>query len=465
MPCKQRDIQAFTRVSKPTSNGSELTKRRRGANNENVADSKKRRVLQLETPPDTPANTFKRGLVDSTISASLKSAKRKRSPLSPALTVNMLPMSTNSEDIPILDIDTDCIPLELQELEQLNASFLTALSLHYAHSGTSSPVDVRTLTPSITRLWGKRKVGIDDIRLCIGILLSTGTGPGLRNVPIFGLSNYGNGRICIDLAALARKQAPIGQAFDESKLNTLFAERLRKRWRCFAGTNKNATFLPFLEQLPRADISFSASAGKAQTLLLKGQRRLEQVLQPKEDGEHGTEKRRRLNTVEGLRNNEDDSQRSNPHPDVEPSSLSWKRPDPTSSLTANIRSLSLLERIRTKEFNHTNETSGLSKAELERRAAFQRAEELLGILDLLATSKGGGQRVSFPLPALVRNVQSSLRSPMSKDEIERCLQVLEKEVAPWYVSMAKFGTVVGVVVNRGFRPTKEDVQARLTANM
>jgi len=465
MPCKQRDIQAFTRVSKPTSNGSELTKRRRGANNENLADngrdSKKRRVLQLETPPDTPTNGRKRGLVDVTISASAPALKRKRSPLSPALTVNMLPMGTNSEDIPILDIDTDCIPLELQELEQLNASFLTALSLHYAHSGTSSPVDVRTLTPSITRLWGKRKVGIDDIRLCIGILLSTGTGPGLRNVPIFGLSNYGNGRICIDLVALARKQAPIGQAFDESKLNTIFAERLRKRWQCFAGTNKNAKFLPFLEQLPRADISFSASAGKAQTLLLKGQRRLEQVLQPKEDGEYGAEKRRRLNTVEGLRNNEDDSQSNN----VEPSSLSRKRPDPTSSLTANIRSLSLLERIRTKEFNHTNETSGLSKAELERRAAFQHAEELLSILDLLAASKGGGQRVSFPLPALVRNVQSSLRSPMSKDEIERCLQVLEKEVAPWYVSMAKFGTVVGVVVNRGFRPTKEDVQARLTANM
>jgi uncharacterized protein YejL (UPF0352 family) len=53
---------------------------------------------------------------------------------------------------------------------------------------------------------------------------------------------------------------------------------------------------------------------------------------------------------------------------------------------------------------------------------------------------------------------------MSKDEIERCLQVLEKEVAPWYISMAKFGNVVGVVVNRSFRPTKEDVQARLATN-
>lgn len=117
-----------------------------------------------------------------------------------------------------------------------------------------------------------------------------------------------------------------------------------------------------------------------------------------------------------------------------------------------------------KELNQANEASGLSKTELERRAALQRAEELLGILDLLATSKGSGQRVSFPLPALVRSVQNSLRSPMSKDEIELCLQLLGKEVAPWYVSIAKFGTIVGVVVNRGFRPTKEDVQARLAAN-
>jgi len=300
--------------------------------------------------------------------------------------------------------------------------------------------------------------------LCIGILLSTGTGSGPRNVPIFSLMNYGNGRICIELAALARKQAPIGQAFDESQLNTIFAERLRRRWRCFAGASKNAKFLPFLEQLPRSDISLSSSTEKAQTLLLKGQRRLEQVLQPKENDENGMEKRRRLNTVEGPRNFADDSQSGNPQLDMKPSSFLGNRQDPTSSITTTIRSLSLLERIRTKEFNQANKASGTSKAELERRAAFHRAEELLGILDLLAASKGNGQRVSFPLPALVRSVQSSLRSPMSKDEIERCLQVLEKEVAPWYVSMAKFGTIVGVVVNRGFRPTKEDVQARLAAN-
>jgi hypothetical protein len=202
-------------------------------------------------------------------------------------------------------------------------------------------------------------------------------------------------------------------------------------------------------------------------LLLKGQRRLEQILRSKEDGEYNTEKRRRLNTVGGLANIANDLQSSNSHLDIGQRSFSGKenkRSYPTSILNANIRSLSLLERIRMKEFNQANEAHGLSKAELGRQAAFQRAEELLGILDLLAASKGSGQRVSFPLPALVRSVQNSLRSPMSKDEIERCLQVLEKEVAPWYISMAKFGNVVGVVVNRGFRPTKEDVQARLATN-
>ena len=206
---------------------------------------------------------------------------------------------------------------------------------------------------------------------------------------------------------------------------------------------------------------------ETQPFMLKRQHRLEQASRPKEDGEYGTEKRRKLNTVGELGNIANDSQSNNPQLDIEQSSFSGKenkRSDSTSSLTVNIRNLSLLERIRMKEFNQANEAPRLSKAELGRLAAFQRSEELLGILDLLAASKGSGQRVSFPLPVLVRSVQNSLRSPMSKDEIENCLQVLEKEVAPWYISMAKFGTIVGVIVNRGFRPTKEDVQARLEAN-
>jgi hypothetical protein len=97
-------------------------------------------------------------------------------------------------------------------------------------------------------------------------------------------------------------------------------------------------------------------------------------------------------------------------------------------------------------------------------AALQHAEELLEILSFLAAAKGGSARVSFSLPALVTNVRSSIRSPMSKEEILRCLQVLSSDVVPGHVNMVTFGSVTGVVVDRSRKPTLADVKAKLKAN-
>jgi hypothetical protein len=42
------------------------------------------------------------------------------------------------------------LPAELVNLLALHSSFLTALSLHYAHNGVSSPADLRDITTSAT---------------------------------------------------------------------------------------------------------------------------------------------------------------------------------------------------------------------------------------------------------------------------------------------------------------------------
>lgn len=57
------------------------------------------------------------------------------------------------------------LPAELLNLLALHSSFLTALSLHYAHNGTSTPADLRDLTASITLVWKQRQVTYDDSTL------------------------------------------------------------------------------------------------------------------------------------------------------------------------------------------------------------------------------------------------------------------------------------------------------------
>jgi hypothetical protein len=47
---------------------------------------------------------------------------------------------------------------------------------------------------------------------------------------------------------------------------------------------------------------------------------------------------------------------------------------------------------------------------------------------------------------------------MSTEEIERCIVVIGKEVAPGYVEKKVFGSMKGVVVNRMFKPDAEKLR-------
>lgn len=87
------------------------------------------------------------------------------------------------------------LPAELVNLLALHSSFLTALSLHYAHNGTSTPADLRDLTASITLVWKQRQVTYDDIRLLMGVL---SYGPDGSNIP-YTLSDYGRGKIVLEI--------------------------------------------------------------------------------------------------------------------------------------------------------------------------------------------------------------------------------------------------------------------------
>jgi phage gp46-like protein len=65
------------------------------------------------------------------------------------------------------------------------------------------------------------------------------------------------------------------------------------------------------------------------------------------------------------------------------------------------------------------------------------------------------------MSALLQSLQGSIRTPLSREEMLRCVEVLASEVAPEYLSIVKMGAISSVVINQAARP--HDVRARLVA--
>jgi hypothetical protein len=435
---RQRPLLDFTTQSKPLASTMDSKKRKLSPSDDEDSDApqqaftsllaKKRKVAVLVTPPRTP---------------------------SPSLDI----ASTSFDD-----------------LIKLNTAFLSAMSLHHAHNGSSSSLDLRVVTPSITKAWGKRQVDLDDIRALIGIY----------NDGFFRLLNFGDGKVCIEMSPTStsknstkrrHNEQAFGPRFEENELKKEFAKKFESKWQTWLkiqSTNQHIDFVTaFLRSVAsQQPLEESSTVRKIAPLRAKGQQRLEEVLGPLMKRIHISDdnapsdapakrQRRGSNTkptrpsitrthsgFPGRFGNDKENDIAQP----------VKKPE-TAPLPTSVRSASLIERIRAKESALANLPAGRSKAELERLAALQRAEELLGILNSLALSRGG-MKVSFPLPSLVISVRSSIRNPMSKEDILRCVSVLQ-EIAPGHVGLVTFGAIMAVVVDRTRKPTAVLVRQRL----
>jgi hypothetical protein len=428
---RQRPIQDFAGQIKPFDTNTALESKKRKLQTVDEEDSdtvqttrtivKKRRVVPLVTPPRTPTP--------------------------PALDNSSL----------------------IEDLNKLNAAFLLALSLHYAHNGLASSVDLRLLLPSVTRAWGKRTVTLDDIAAVVGVY----------NDGYFRLINFGDGKVCIEKSTstedrASRKrhldQVNVGPRFNEKELRNEFAVHLDQAWQTWKKWNPSDAdnFSKFTSSLTnKHSLEESSTIRKIAPLRSRGQQRLEEVLGPLKNihisddvstesalakrikRDHSTTtspKRPQLvrttSTLPGTAGGSDKENNLSKH-------------DNTAS-----RSASLLDRIRAKEALSAAQPAGLTKEDRERLAALQRAEQLLEMLNSLAVSKGGF-KVSFPLPSLVTSVKASIRNPMSKDEIVRCVMVLQQEIAPGHISLVTFGSITGVVVDRSRKPAAGVVKERL----
>ncbi|KAF2634714.1 hypothetical protein P280DRAFT_474415 [Massarina eburnea CBS 473.64] len=369
------------------------------------------------------------------------------------------------------------LPTELLNLLHLHSSFLTALSLHYAHNGTATPVDLLPLTESVSKVWRLRKVTYDDIRLCIGVLEA---GPA-SNMNPFHLSDYGRGKICLEIKD-EHSQNLVGVgglSLTEDELKDMFVKSLDALWAEWSASTssgmvtarpvatprkrgrgrpkkldvKQPSIQPFVSehgpsipkfvaQLPLAEITTCSSLTALAPLQEKGRKRLREFKDSVQQGRSAKKAR--------------DVGKENAGPSIKTESA-----DPQTKMTdfASVRKTALLDRILAKQ-NLAASAPKTSPAELARQSALQRSEEVLGVLALLCASKGPSQpRVSFSMNALVQALQGSIRMQISKDEALRCVEVLAAEVAPGYVTVMRMGAMVHVVVNQALRPV--NVRGRL----
>jgi hypothetical protein len=319
-------------------------------------------------------------------------------------------------------VPTAELPIELLDLINLHAAFLTTLSLHYAHNGTHSPADVRMLCLNVSRTWGKRAVTLADIRRSLGVTngsISEGTTD--PRISRLSLSDYGEGKICIEMRAASGKAGRMPRPLNENLLNEIYVRGLKAAWEERGYDMKP---LEFITSLPLEPITTCSSSIKMSPLLAKGQRRLED-----------------LNVGIIVKKG---------YPKESPvGACSGTKP-------------TLLERLRAKQLHQSTLPAPPSKAAVGRRAALQRIDEVVAVLAILSTSASiGQQRISFTVPNVLGKLRDSLRTPMSKEEGTTCVRLLASEVAPEWVQIVKMGKVEALVVNLDARPTELDIKERV----
>ncbi|KAL6896054.1 hypothetical protein HDV57DRAFT_37760 [Trichoderma longibrachiatum] len=324
-------------------------------------------------------------------------------------------------------IDSEFAP-ELVDLIRLHKAFLSIITLQIAHSGTIAPIDISSITPNISRSWGKRQVTVDDIRRCIAIQSST-RAPGIASP--FIVSDYGRGKICIELhpdhtnGAVSINEARLCKQFEEN-LRDLCAGRAHDDM-------SNDVDVPLaslsLDELPRAEIKNMDTGIKANPILAKGHNALSTLkggMLPKQQ-----EKESKQQAASAMTN-----------------------PDGTK--------MSLLDRLRYKQLAKANEPLPLSGPELQRRAALNRVIDVAATVSMLSLANPVSlPRQAFTMGLISDKLRDSLRVPLSKEEGMICVRLIANEVAPEWLKVVTIGGRENVVVQRGSQPVDRVLQERV----
>lgn len=342
------------------------------------------------------------------------------------------------------------LPDELQDLINLHSSFLTTLSLHYAHSGSMTPADLRSLGPGVARAWRKRKVTTEDVQRILALVRKDCTNGKIES-SLLHLSDYGHGKICVEISDAEHDRKAQRRPVNEEELNALFIQNLERQWTSFKITRtEDSSPSAFIASLPLLEVKSCSSLSQIAPLLSKGQRQLEDLkagaIRAQKSTVHTTAANRTISTQE--------------------------RPKPTIALSSD-----LLSRIKAKEFHQSTLPLPPSSESLARKSALQRLMEVAPVIDsLAATSKKHANddavaeifrskvaHASFTMPTLVQHLQMSLRNPIGKEEAIRCVTLLA-EVAPEWVGVREVGKMTGVTV-RGAGVGRDEMGRRIKGLM
>ena len=397
----------------------------------------RKKLLEREKLKETPTKGARTYLESLALAPSSPLVGRSSPLLSPKVTPPTSPISDKAS-FPIREQPAK-LPDEVQDLINLHSSFLTALSIYYAHHGSFVPADLRVLAPSIERSWRKRKIHIIDLQRIFGIAFKRGDVEGSWETEEAGyplsLSDYGHNKLCVEFGLSANHSAQ-GRSLNIEALKIHFSDSIRHLWSVFPTLDPTT----FLTSLPLAPIKPCSALTKISPLLAKGQRRLE-------DLKEGAIKAQASNKI------------------TLPTS-----PQTFPLEAISTRSSSLLERIRAKELRQSILPGAPSPEILARKSALQRLEEVVPVLEILTGSgshdksdkQAGSEKLfSFTMPTVVQHLQTSLRNPISKDEAMRCVRLLAREITPEWVSLREIGKVSGVTVRRGKGPGREEFRMRV----
>jgi hypothetical protein len=374
-------------------------------------------VSPSQTPTRNAQQLFDQLNIRATSPTAQRSSKRARALETPPTT----PEADKPQPNAIL-------PTELRDLLSLYSSFLTAISLQSAHTGGSiAAVNLKSLLPLVTANWRKRSVTVNDVRKMLALTEK-------KAGPSFVLED--RARAGIFLARAEQSGAETTNTYiDEAKLNAAFETALRTAWTDYSiSTPENLlTARAFIRQLSQIDLLQHGSTQNASSLLpSRGQQRLADL----KAGQAASKAEEEVASPQTT------------------TTTSLAR----STAGVTNRSTSLLDRILAKQAASANLPSGPTRAELERKSALHRIEDVARVLEMLAA---GQPRASFSLSALVQTMQQSLRTPITGEEVDRCLGIMAREIMPSFVRVVRSGGVSGVVVTRAGKIGFADLKERL----
>ena len=400
---------------------------------------------------DTPTKRARSCLQSLALASSSSSPSSKSSSLS-SITRHETPPSSPGyvESQPPQLLESHQLPDELEDLVSLHSSFLTALSLHHAHNGSTTPADLRTLGPSIERVWRKRRVTSHDVRMILAIGRPE-RAAGDDSAGLLCLSDYGHGKACIEVADLPGSRSATRRPINDELLKSTFLRNLEQRWTCYETQNPaNPSPANFLALLPLLPIRPCTSLSKLTPLLSKGQRRLEDL---------------KACAIKAQQK------------PLSPTCANTTNHSQPKAKQPSARSTDLFQRLKARQLHQSTLPLPPSAEVLARKSALQRLLEITPVLQSLASSsqrhanddaavldsRSMASPVSFTMPTLVQHLQMSLRNPIGKEEVIRCVRTLVDLVPEW-VGLKEVGKVLALTI-KGAGLKKEELEKRIGSSL